>query len=132
MWSTSRLLKCLLMSFKKICSNLTIWGDSVVICTNKDGVKFSVIGDLSNGNVQLKQNADVDSDSGVVLQVSEDITLSFALKKLMAFTKATPLSSTVTLSMSDDVPLAVEYRCEDLGYIRYFLAPKIEDEDSKM
>jgi len=62
------------------------------------------------------------------MDVSEDISLTFALKKLCAFTKATPLSTCVSFSMSDDVPLAVEYTVEELGYIRYYLAPKIEDD----
>ena len=57
--------------------------------------------------------------------------LTFALRYLNFFTKATPLSSSVTLSMSKDVPLVVEYRIGDMGYIRYYLAPKIEDEDEE-
>lgn len=32
--------------------------------------------------------------------------------------------------MSADVPLVVEYRIQDIGHIRYYLAPKIEEEDS--
>ena len=36
----------------------------------------------------------------------------------------------VTLSMSPEVPLVVEYKIGDIGYIRYYLAPKIEDEDN--
>jgi proliferating cell nuclear antigen len=31
--------------------------------------------------------------------------------------------------MSGDVPLVVEYQIEELGYIRYYLAPKIEEDD---
>lgn len=50
------------------------------------------------------------------------------MRYLNFFTKATSLSSTVILSMSKDVPLVVEYRIKDIGYIRYYLAPKIEDE----
>jgi len=32
--------------------------------------------------------------------------------------------------MSPEVPLVVEFKIGELGYIRYYLAPKIEDEDS--
>jgi proliferating cell nuclear antigen len=45
------------------------------------------------------------------------------------FTKATGLSSNVTLSLSSEVPLVVEYTIEELGYVRYYLAPKIEDDN---
>ena len=45
------------------------------------------------------------------------------------FTKASCLSPQVSLSMSPDDPLVVEYNIGDIGHIRYYLAPKIEDED---
>lgn len=32
--------------------------------------------------------------------------------------------------MSHDVPLVVEYKIADMGHIRYYLAPKIDDEES--
>ena len=38
------------------------------------------------------------------------------------------LSGSVSLQLSKDVPLVVEYKMEDLGHIRFYLAPKIEDE----
>jgi len=47
------------------------------------------------------------------------------------FTKATPLSGQVSLSISPDVPLVVAYEIEDLGHVKYFLAPKIENEDDE-
>jgi len=121
-------LKMPAVEFQKTISNLGSWGEAVVIATSKNGVKFSVSGELGTGNINIKSNSDVDSESGVVLEVSENVTLTFALKKLASFTKATPLSTSVSLSMSDDVPLSVEYTVEDMGYIRYYLAPKIEDD----
>lgn len=62
------------------------------------------------------------------------MSLTFALRYLGFFTKATPLSSAVKLQMSADVPLVVEYTIDaegdrKRGYIRYYLAPKIEDEN---
>jgi len=114
--------------FQKIVSNLQSWGETVQISTSKKGVKFSVSGENGTGNIHLKAGSDIDSESEVVLDVTEDVSLTFALKKLSSFTKATPLSTKVNLSLSDDVPLNVEYMVEDLGYIRYYLAPKIEDD----
>lgn len=38
-------------------------------------------------------------------EMNEPVQLTFALRYLNFFTKATPLSPTVTLSMSADVPL---------------------------
>ena len=36
----------------------------------------------------------------------------------------------VSLSMSPEVPLVVEYDIGDIGCMRYYLAPKIDDEDN--
>jgi proliferating cell nuclear antigen len=55
--------------------------------------------------------------------------MSFAVKYLVSFTKATPLSSRVGLNLSADVPLLLDYKLEDIGYVRYYLAPKINDEE---
>ena len=30
--------------------------------------------------------------------------------------------------MSKELPVVVEYRIAEMGYVRYYLAPKIEDE----
>merc|ERR1711990_1375326 len=65
----------------------------------------------------------------VISEMQEAVNLTFALRYLNFFTKATPLSSQVILSLSPEVPLVVEYDIDDIGHVKYFLAPKIEDED---
>lgn len=47
--------------------------------------------------------------------------LTFALRYLSSFTKATPLSPSVTIYMSKELPVVVEYRIADMGNIRYYL-----------
>lgn len=64
-----------------------------------------------------------------LIELTEPVTLSFALRYLNSFAKATPLSPTVTLSMSKELPVVVEYRIADMGHVRFYLAPKIEDEE---
>jgi proliferating cell nuclear antigen len=116
--------------FQRICKDLSILGDTVTIAVGKDGVKFSVTGELGSGNMTIRPTSDVDTkdDEQVEVQFDEPVALNFALRYLNFFTKATPLSGTVLLSLSKDVPLVFEYRLEDLGHTRYYRAPKIEDE----
>lgn len=116
--------------FQRICRDLSQVGESVIICCTKEGVKFSATGDLGTGNIKLAQTANVDKEEeAVTIEMQEAVTLTFALRYLNYFTKATPLSPQVTLSMSADVPLVVEYKFADMGYVRYYLAPKIEDNE---
>ncbi|KAJ3186822.1 hypothetical protein HK101_009564 [Irineochytrium annulatum] len=116
--------------FQRICRDLGILGESVIIDVTKHGVKFSSSGDLGAGSVYLKAEAAIDDDeeSATRIHVDSPVSLTFALKYLSNFTKATPLSSKVTLSMSNEIPLLVEYKVDEVGHIRYYLAPKISDE----
>ena len=61
--------------------------------------------------------------------MNEPVSLSFALRYMNSFTKATPLSDTVTISLSSELPVVVEYKVAEMGYIRYYLAPKIEEDE---
>lgn len=45
-----------------------------------------------------------------MIELQEPVTQTFALRYLNFFTKATPLSGQVTLSLSSDVPLVTEYK----------------------
>jgi len=118
------------VEFQRICRDLSTIGESVIITVNKDGVKFAAQGEMGKGNVTLRPNSSVDKEEEqVVIELKETVSLTFALRYLNFFTKATPLAETVTLSLSKDVPLMVEYRIGDMGYIRYYLAPKIEEDE---
>lgn len=61
--------------------------------------------------------------------MQETVSLTFALRYMNSFAKATPLANQVTISLSSELPVVVEYKIADMGYIRYYLAPKIEEED---
>jgi proliferating cell nuclear antigen len=118
--------------FQRICRDLSAIGDTVIVSATKEGVKFSVTGDIGSGDMTLKnstQTVDNDEKENVLIELDEPVTQTFALRYLNNFTKASTLSSTVSISLGPDVPLVVEYRIDDLGYVRYYLAPKIDDEN---
>lgn len=62
--------------------------------------------------------------------MEESVSLTFALRYLNSFTKATPLAGQVTISLSYDMPVVVEYKMANMGYIRFYLAPKIDEEEA--
>jgi len=117
--------------FRRICADLGQMGDTCTIGISKDGVKFSVSGDIGTANTILRPNSAADKeDDHVVIEMDEPVELTFAMRYLNFFCKAAPLSPTVSLSLSKEVPLVVEFPIEGYGHIRYYLAPKIdEDED---
>ena len=87
---------------------------TVVIEASKEGVKFSCQGDIGNGSVTIRQHTNL----------SEPVALTFSLKYLVNFCKASNLSSSVVLHLSQEVPLLVEYGLGS-GHLRFYLAPKV-------
>ncbi|CAF1924076.1 unnamed protein product, partial [Brassica napus] len=113
--------------FSRICKDLSTIGDTVVISVTKEGVKFSTAGDIGTANIVLRQNTTVclQPEDAIVIEMNEPVSLSFALRYMNSFTKATPLSDTVTISLSSELPVVVEYKVAEMGY---YLAPKIEED----
>lgn len=68
-----------------------------------------------------------DEDVGVSIILEKQVSLTFSLKYLSNFAKSAPLAREVSLNMSNDVPLLVQFDFEQ-GTLQFFLAPKISDE----
>lgn len=64
-------------------------------------------------------------DQNVDINLSEPVALTFSLKYLVNFCKASGLSGTVKLCLSNEVPLLVEYTLASNSYLRFYLAPKV-------
>lgn len=149
---SSATLVCFFIFFIFFFATVKLNINTVGIACTKEGVKFTATGELGTGNIMLKQNASADKEEdNVVIDLNSPINLTFALRYLNFFTKvtflccvmdkkiptslfffffphqATPLSTSVSLSFSKDVPLLVEYKIADVGFLRYYLAPKIDE-----
>ncbi|CAO1617727.1 unnamed protein product [Sympodiomycopsis kandeliae] len=143
--------------FSRITRDLGSLGESVKIEVSKEGVNFSTEGDIGAAKLTLKQGSgsataidDDDeeedekpskkkrktggsggNDDGVVpvtIELQQSVNLTFSHKYLANFAKAAPLSQSVALHMSNEVPLLVEFGFEN-GHVRFYLAPKLSDED---
>jgi proliferating cell nuclear antigen len=116
--------------FMRVCRDLASFGDTLTIHVTKDEISFSVTGDMGNGTMSIRNSTATDEEQpeATVIECKDEISQAFALRYLQHFSKATPLSKVVTLRMTADVPLLVEYQIDELGYIRYYLAPKIDEE----
>merc|ERR1712232_996471 len=115
--------------FQKICRDLKEFGETMQIKASKEGITFSVQGDVGAGNVMLKPRDSDKPEEKVALSVLEPVTATFALRYLVNFAKAAPLCGTVELGLGPDAPLLVKYNLEtgDNGYMQFYLAPKIDE-----
>lgn len=116
--------------FQRIVRDMMTLGDTCVISCTKEGIRFSVNGDLGTGNVLIRANATDKEEDQVIIDMEEPVELTFALRYLNLFTKATSLGPAVVISMSPDVPIVIEYPIDEIGHVKYYLAPKIEEDEN--
>lgn len=114
--------------FSKICKELYTISEAVTLTTNPEFVQFSVEGDIASGCVKLCQNDSDKKEDMTKLEVSDSVNQQFALRYLNMFNKAAPLSSFTRLCLHSEQPLVVEFGIDNLGALKYYLAPKITDE----
>merc|ERR1712203_442141 len=115
--------------FQKICRDLKEFGETMQVSASKEGIRFSVQGDVGAGNVMLKPREADKPEEKVALTVHEPVTATFALRYLVNFAKAAPLCGSVELGLGPDAPLLVKYELEssDNGHLQFYLAPKIDE-----
>jgi len=115
--------------FQKICRDLKEFGETMQVKASKEGITFSVHGDMGSGNVMLKPREADKPEDKVSLTVHEPVTATFALRYLVNFAKAAPLCGSVELGLGPDAPLLVKYELEktENGHMQFYLAPKIEE-----
>jgi len=115
--------------FLKIVKDLKEFGETMQISASKDGLRFSVKGDLGDGNVMLKPRESDKIEEKVTLNVKEPVVATFALAYLVKFAKAAPLCGSVELGVGPDMPISVKYVLDnpENGHMQFHLAPKVED-----
>lgn len=115
--------------FLRICRDLSTIGDTVQMDVSKDGVKFTTEGDIGKANIVCRPSNNTDGGPETTIKCKDPVHLTFALRYLNSFTKATPLTDKVVISLSKELPVQCEYEIPSVGYLRYYLAPKIEEDE---
>lgn len=114
------------VEFQRLVRDLSVLGDACMITCNSDGIRFSVSGDMGVGNTLLTGSG---SEADIRIHVQETVSLTFSLRYLNMFAKANNLSSEVHLRITPNSPIVVEYTLSEMGFLRFYLAPKFEDTD---
>ncbi|KAI3695820.1 hypothetical protein L1987_78822 [Smallanthus sonchifolius] len=100
----------------RIYKELSTIGDTGVISVTKERLKFSIKGDNGTANIVCKQNDCVHkAEEATIIKMERPVSLTFRM-------------SQVTVRLASEVPIVVEYMINEMGYLRFLLAPKIEDE----
>merc|ERR1712190_407933 len=76
--------------FQKICKDLKEFGETMQVKASKEGITFTVAGDVGTGNVMLKQRESDKPEERVKMTVHEPVTATFALRYLVNFANPRP------------------------------------------
>lgn len=116
--------------FTRICRELYSLNETVNIETTKNVIKFGVNSESVGGMIKIEENDSDNLDEQTIIHVEDEgVNLAFALRYLNMFTKASSLSQQVSLYLSNEIPLMVEYKLQQLGVLKFYLAPRISNDE---
>ena len=115
--------------FSKYCRDLAQLSDATIISTEPNAVFMKVDGAAGFGYIKLTNDNDTGKmEDQTLIEVSEPVVQAFALSYLNLFNKASTLTTFTRLYMTKEQPLIVEYKIDGLGTLKYYLAPKVDDQ----
>lgn len=115
--------------FAKIARDMRTLSESLQVLVTKDSINFKAEGSIGTGSVVMKAHTDMkDTKQSIRIDLNKPVNLTFGAKYLTDIVKATALADTVTIKLTNKLPAMFEYKLQG-GYLRYYLAPKFEDEE---
>jgi proliferating cell nuclear antigen len=117
-------------AFVKYCKELSVMSESVKVHIENKIAELSYTSKNGSGKIKLKKNSAEKEDDYIDISCEEVVTASYGLQYLNSFAKASSLSSYVTLSFSTEFPLRIEYDIEIMGFLKFYLAPKMDEDDN--
>lgn len=110
-------------TLKSILDEMALFIDSITITCNDNEIKWTSESDTCSIQTNVSSN-NINHYS-----LSDDFRATFNLKYLQMFCQFHKLCDTIWVHMSEDTPLQMKYVLENESYIRFYLAPKIDDSD---
>ncbi len=111
--------------YQRIVRDLASIGDTCMVSATKEGIKFSTSGDIGTANITLRQTTSADKEEdNVTIDLKEPVMLTFALRYLNNFAKATALSPSVQVGHVFPLCVVARKKRRDLGSNPYPLGDR--------
>ncbi|MFW9961968.1 MAG: proliferating cell nuclear antigen (pcna) [Candidatus Sifarchaeia archaeon] len=109
-------------AFKQAVKDIGVVSNHMKITATKESLDFGGMGDVGEANVSLNLG---DESLLYNLEVKQEATAMYALSYLAEIAKAIS-SDSLTLKMSGNKPVMLEFSIAESGVIKFLLAPRIE------
>ena len=116
-------------AFFWIWRELYVINETVNIEADKNYIKFYVNNENIGGGFTLEANDSDNTDLQCRIETNSVVNLAFALRYLNMFTKASSIGQQVSLFLSKEFPLIVQYKLAELGVLKFYLASRISDNE---
>lgn len=110
--------------FKKIIDELSIIGDTIQFTCNENMIRLDTTS--LEGSMCLNINIDEESEEYAIEENCE-LKSSYKIKYIKNIVVFQKISSQTTLHISNDIPIQIYHSIDDNSFIRFFLAPQIDD-----
>jgi len=110
--------------FSGLINQLKMFGDSMdITCSEEKIVLFSNSPDSGKMSVEM----DIDDLTSFSINEGEELNLSFSLNFLHNICSFNKLAKEMEIKLANDYPLAIVYDLGGEGFMKFYLAPKIDD-----
>ena len=113
--------------FAKVIGDLGNFGESLGMLVTPEDITFKAVSDRASTKIVIRNS----QSSGVTVTCQANVEQAVSMRFMAQFAKACPISTTMCLHFSRGQPIVATFPINDSlesGTIRYFLAPKLEDE----
>lgn len=107
--------------FRSISKLVGSFGEYIRFECNKDSISFKQTGDLIKNSMNLKPNQDT-----VFIECKTPVNLEIAMKYVNLINKIVSLSNEIVLNMGSASPLFFEVKINEIGRVKFYVAPKVE------
>ena len=110
-------------TFSKMMSQLKIFDEKVTFSCDDEGVNILATG--VDGH--MKVNLPVDDLDDYSISDDSELKHTYSLLQVNKMSDFTKVSTSVNISISQEFPMKIVYPLDNTSYIRFFLAPCIDD-----
>ena len=112
--------------FSSLINQLKMFGESMDInCSEEKIVLFS--NSIDSGKMSVEMN--IDDLTSFSINEGEELKLSFSLNYLHNICAFNKLSKEMEIKLANNFPLSIIYDLSNEGFMKFYLAPKIDDSD---
>ena len=115
--------------FSELVNDFNDIGEDITFKVSKEPI------DDENQNISLTSTGDMSGlemvlcNEDLEIENIKDVKLDFAIKNLLNFTRGSSINKNMTIQLDNDFPMKLTYPIFEDGYIEYYIAPRVEEDD---